>query len=187
MHLSTEVINARTPAIILVLLYLATASFLAASFAQLPDRLATHFDVLGRPDAWMQRRSYLGFIILLGMAFPLIPVLILFIVRFLPNPSINLPNREYWLAPEQRAATFSFLSRHSLWFGCIGISFVAAIHYLVYRANRQPIPQLSSSLLLSISACFIAALAVWIMALFRRFRFPQSELTSTDVNAPRPR
>src|SRR2546427_7634657 len=41
-----------------------------------------------------------------------------YVVRFLPVNSINIPNRNYWLAPERRVVTFDFLFRHLLWLAC---------------------------------------------------------------------
>src|SRR3954468_21478203 len=105
-----------TPALILGLLYLCFLGYLISSAPQLPDRVATHFGAGGEPDGWMSRSSHLLFMGVFGLAFPLFVVGLFFILRFLPDSGLNIPHRDYWLAPERRSETFAYLFRHSLWF-----------------------------------------------------------------------
>jgi len=47
--------TSRTPAIILALLLIALGAYLISSASQLPERVATHFDGVGRPNGWMSQ------------------------------------------------------------------------------------------------------------------------------------
>ncbi len=162
--------TSRTPALVLVLLYLCFLAYLALSSGQLPDRVATHFDVSGRPNGWMSRSSHLVFMLVLGFAFPLFVVAVHYAVRFMPGSVINIPRRDYWLAAERRAETFAYLFRHSLWFACIGVGFITGVHYLIVRANAQPPGHLSTPWLLGMVGCFLVALSTWAVVMFRHFR-----------------
>jgi serine/threonine-protein kinase len=162
--------TSRTPVAILSLLYLFFLGYLLFSSGQLPDLVATHFDGSGRPNGWMSRSSHLLFTLVLGLAFPLFVVAILFVVRFLPDSIINIPHRDYWLAAGRRADTFAYLFRHSLWFACIGVSFVTSVHYLIVQANAQRPAQLSAPWLLGMAGCFLVSLAFWGIFLILHFR-----------------
>jgi serine/threonine-protein kinase len=164
--------TARGPALILGLLYLCFLGYLAMSYGQLPDRVATHFDGSGRPNGWMSRSFHLWFTLVLGLAFPLIVTVILFLTRFLPDSLINIPRRDYWLSAERRTDTFAYLFRQSLWFACIGVCFVTAIHFLIVQANLNlhPPGYLSTPLLLGVVGGFLVALAAWAIAMIRYFR-----------------
>ena len=160
----------RVPAILLVLLYLAFVSYVAFSSGQLPARVATHFDMAGQPNGWMSRSSHLLFTLIFGFAFPTFVVGVMFLIRFLPSSLINIPRRDYWLAPERRTETLAYLARHSLWLACLGVFFVIAIHTLILRANSGAQPHLHPRPVLGLAGIFLAGIITWAVAMIRRFR-----------------
>ena len=160
----------RSPALVLGLLYLCFFSCLAASSSQLPERVAFHFDGTGQPDSWISRTGYLREAALFGLGFPLFVPLMFYVIRFLPNQSLNFPHRDYWLAPGRRAATMAYLLWHSLWFSCMALGFVIGLHALTLRANRLAPAQLSTPLVLALGGCFVAGTAVWVVGMLRYFR-----------------
>jgi hypothetical protein len=162
----------RTPATILGLFYACFLLCLAWSPAQLPERVATHFDGRGRPNGWMSRSSHLSFITVLGFAFPMSIVGISFALRFMPTSLINIPHREYWLASERRTQTLAYIFRHSLWFASLAIGFVIGINLLLIHSNNQFPVRLSTPLLLTLLGCFLAGVALWGISAFRYFRRP---------------
>ena len=157
------------PALILGLLYLCFFSYLLFSVSHLPDCVATHFNGSGQPNGWMNRPTYLLFTAVFGFAFPLFLVGICFIVRFLPVRYYNIPRRDYWLAPERRSETFSYLFRHSLWFACMAVCFVIGIHFLIIRANSLTPAHLSTPMILGLMGCFLTGIVVWVVSMFRYF------------------
>ncbi len=100
-----------TPAIVLVVLCLAFLGFLSWTSQQLPERVATHFGLHGEPNGWMQKPSAVMVMGGFGLGLPLLTVVLSFLVRFVPADLVNLPHREYWLAPERRDATYAFIAR----------------------------------------------------------------------------
>jgi serine/threonine-protein kinase len=155
-----------------LLSYLLYGAFVFATSLDLPDPVASHFNGAGRPDGWMSRARYLLFISLFGFCFPLVIAASTSITRLLPDRFINIPHRSHWLAPERRAATFDFLTRHSFAFGHVAIGFVGGVHWTVARANQHHPPRLEGFLLLPIVLLFLAATAFYIYRLVNHFRFP---------------
>jgi len=158
------------PTLILALLY---ASFLGCwvwAGSELPERVATHFNGSGEPNGWMSRSAHQVFMLAFGLAFPLFVVLLCYLTRFLPSGLVNIPRRDYWLAPERRQETSDYLVHHSFWFACMAICFVIGIQYSIVLANRLTPPHLSTPVLLSVVGSFLAGTAIWVAALFRHFR-----------------
>ncbi|MHC1768468.1 MAG: DUF1648 domain-containing protein [Verrucomicrobiia bacterium] len=83
-----------SPAILLCVLSLAFIALLDWSNRQLPERVATHFAFNGQPDRWSTRSSAVTLMAGFGLALPLLMVGFAFMSRFLPESSINIPNRE---------------------------------------------------------------------------------------------
>jgi uncharacterized membrane protein len=160
----------RIAAMVLGALYLGFLSYVAFSASELPARVATHFNASGQPDAWMSRSSHLLLTLVFGFAFPLLVVALMFVIRFLPPGLVNIPRRDYWLAAERRSETFAYLFRHSLWFACMNVCFIAGIHYLVVDANRVASPQLSRGGILGLGGAFLVGVAVWATIVIRHFR-----------------
>lgn len=102
-------------AFVLLLLYAFFLGYWAWSGTQLPDRLATHFNGSGEPNGWMSRSASQTFMLVFGFLFPLFIILVCSATRFLPVSLINIPNRQYWLAPERRIEASNYLFRQSLW------------------------------------------------------------------------
>jgi uncharacterized membrane protein len=148
-------------ATVLALAYLTLVVVLMSTANELPDRVATHFDFSGEPNDWMSRPSYLLVVISFGLLFPLALPAALTALHWLPTSFINVPNREYWLAPERLAETQSYLVRHALWLSSLEVGLVIALHLLTVDANRQNPPRLASGIWL-IVLLFLVGVGVWI-------------------------
>ena len=161
--------NARIPMLALAILYLLFFAVLVLTAGKLPDPVASHFDGRGVPDAWTSRGNYLTLLAAMAMFLPGIVVALCYVVRFLPVSMINLPHREYWLAPERRAATDLYLFRQSLWFACAAVLFLIAVHFTVIDANSKIPPRLSNPLLILSAGGFLVAVVAWIIKLLWPF------------------
>jgi ABC-type Fe3+ transport system permease subunit len=160
----------RAPILVLGLLYLCFFGCLAFSRSQLPSRVATHFNGSGQPDGWMSRDDHLRWMTLFGLGFPLlVPVLVSF-SRLLPDSLYNIPNREYWLGPERRTETHSYLLRHSLWFSSLALCFVIGINFSIIHANRLPQVYLPTLAVLALAGAFLVGTAVWAISLISHFK-----------------
>ena len=163
----------RSPAAILALLYVCFLKCWSWSALQLPERVASHFNGSGEPNGWMSRSANQMSMLVFGLVFPLFVVVLCSLMRFLPASLINLPDKDYWLAPERRGETFNYLVEHSLWFSCMAVCFVIGLQYSIVQANRQMPPHLSSALLLALAGLFLAGTGGWVVSLLRHFRQPR--------------
>lgn len=156
--------------VLLVLLYCCFLSFWAWSGTHLPERVATHFNFNGEPNGWMSRSANQVFMLIFGLSFPLFIVFICWATRFMPAAIINVPHREYWLAPERKRETSDYLLRLSLWFACLAVGFVTGIQYSILQANQQASPHLSPGVLWAVVGPFLAGTGIWALILVRHFR-----------------
>ncbi|MBW1758580.1 MAG: DUF1648 domain-containing protein [Deltaproteobacteria bacterium] len=71
-------------------------------WSQLPDTMASHFGLSGRADSYMSKEGFFLVVALVGggalAAVFASPIL----MRRLPPGLVNLPNRHYWLANDER-------------------------------------------------------------------------------------
>ncbi len=149
---------------------------LAAGVAQalwfapaLPDPLASHFDFSGDPDGYSSRSTFLIITILVPAALAALFVWIPSMVRRLPDKLINLPNKDYWLAPERREATLDRLKGWLTWFGAVTVAFLVATFHLALRANLLDPPQLPVGTVWSLLGAYLALIAVLTFVLAGRF------------------
>lgn len=162
--------NIRTPILLFACLYFALIAILLITRHQLPENVATHFNAAGHPDGWMSRSSHLLFFALFGFLFPGFVVGLCYVTRFFPPSMINLPNRDYWTAPERLPQTHNFVFRRSLWFACLAVAFVIGIHFSILEANSHPRPELSLPILLPIAGAFLLGVLIWSLTLILPFR-----------------
>ena len=162
----------RTGTAALLVLLAVLAAFVWRSSQALPPLVASHFAASGAANSYMSRSVYTIVSILLVVGAPLF-------VAFLPSlligkgeRKLNLPNRDYWLAPERREATLSFLRAHGKWFAAALAVFLTYAHWLVVQANALKPPVLAPSAILGGLAVFLAALTAWLVVLYVRFRKP---------------
>jgi len=153
---------------VFLLLCLGWVILLFSSTDALPKRMATHFGFTGQADGWMDRRTYLAFEFLflafLGGFFAGVGAL----VRSLPDWCINIPRKDYWLAPERRALTGRMLRNRMGWLLCLITLFFAGLHLLTVQANRAVPPQLSLGGLLMLTIAFLVGVMVWLALLLMR-------------------
>lgn len=154
---------------LIVLLALA-AAFILLSGQSLPPVVASHFAAGGRADGFMPRSAYLGLMLFITVAVPLLLAFTHGVVRFVPPQLVSLPNRDYWLAPERAAETFAYLRRHGMLMSALLAAFLCFVHWLVVRANALQPPRLPESWFIAGLVVFLLALAVWLGVLVAHFR-----------------
>jgi uncharacterized membrane protein len=156
-----------------VAIALAAIAQCAHDFPLLPDRLASHFNAAGTPNGWMSKTQFLWV-----YALVLIPALAIefWVSRKIASKSdaqLNLPHKEYWLAPKRRAATFAYFESFCAWYGCAFLFVVAFAMGLAMRANFDSPPMLPTApILMDIVGFFVFNIAAVILML-RRFSLPR--------------
>jgi uncharacterized membrane protein len=161
--------GARLPCTIFGALLACAGVLLLATAGGLPERIPTHFGAGGVPDAWMTRVGYTAFMLVFAVG---LPIVIVWAIGGLPRAfprQVNLPNRDHWLAPERREASLEFLGRHACWLGCMMVLMAVGVHVLLLRASASTPPRLEEGPFVAMLVAFLAALVVWIVAIYRRF------------------
>jgi len=154
---------------VLLLVLFVAAGFVWLTGGDLPPVVASQFGSGGAANGFMGKGTYTAFMLAVVVA---VPALIGFsgqLVRVLPLQLVNLPNKQYWLAPQRRAATLDSLSFLSVPFALALVVFLCFVHWLVVQANAvQPARLPEGSLFVGL-AVFGVATVLWLIVLFRRF------------------
>jgi Protein of unknown function (DUF1648) len=158
------------PLAVLALCYAVFFVYVAESFDELPQKVASHFDFYGRANGWMNRDACVHFTVGLGFFVPALIIGLMAGAGKIPVSFINLPHRDYWLAPERRKAALAVLFRSSLWFAALNVLFVTGLHGLIVQANRPDGGgHLSGYGLVIVVGAYLAATVLWVMLLMRKF------------------
>ncbi|MBI5890884.1 MAG: hypothetical protein HZB47_09430 [Nitrosomonadales bacterium] len=156
----------------LLLTLVFAVAFVLVTGRSLPPVVASHFIAGGAANGFVPRDTYMHLTVALLVALPLLISLLTSIGSMLPARFINLPNREYWLAPERQADTLAYLRKHSSRFSFFLAVFICFVHWLVVKANEQNPPLLPEPLLFSGMAAFLVGLVVWLGGFVVHFRRP---------------
>jgi hypothetical protein len=154
--------------LLLATLVLAIA-FVFVTGASLPLVVASHFMAGGAANGFMPRGIYLRFIVALLVGLPLLIALVSYVASLLPARYINLPQRDYWLAPERLSSTLAYLRQQGTRFGIILAIFLCYIHWLVVLANSHSPPRFPESLFFIGMAAFLLSLVIWLGLFLTRF------------------
>jgi len=148
---------------------LGVVAFQIAHYAPLlPDTVASHFGPGGVPDGWSSKSSFLTLYVII-LVITVGPFLGLpFLLRRLPNDLINLPKKDYWLAPERRDETLRTISTNLLWLGNATLMFLSHVMGVTLAANLTPEPHLGGTVLWALGI-YLAFVLVWTVTFVRRF------------------
>ena len=156
--------------LLLGLILLAAAADIAWFYPRLPERLATHFNGTGVADGYTGK---VGFVVAQGCTLAGLAALFVglaWIIPHMPVSLINLPHRDYWLAPPRRVATLETIHRFMLGLAVVTIGFLAGLLHLMLLANAHPPPRLGPGfgLLVAIQIASVLGLVVRLLWRFRK-------------------
>jgi len=136
---------------------------------RLPERLASHFDIAGNPDGWSSKGAFFA-IFAVGMlvvAFVFLGIALL--IPRLPHSLINLPRKDYWLAPERRRETWDFIARRLIEFTfAIQVFFVGILQLSIQANLTSEGPRLAAGFWILLGV-FLGFTAVWLVFFIGRF------------------
>jgi hypothetical protein len=147
--------------------------FVTMTSAGLPEFPAAHFGAGGTPNAFMTRKGYLAFMYVFVTVVPMFVSLLPALVGRRWPHALNIPNRDYWLAPERREDSLATVESRTRWLAGAMIVFTCFIHWLVVQANAampQRLDEAQFMVGLGIFALFIIG---WIGSFYTRFRRPR--------------
>ena len=155
-------------ALFLVILLAAVGQAIYA-FPQMPGRMASHFAASGTANGWMTKEQFFAVYAITFLPALFVEFLVGRKISKTPDARINLPNKEYWLAPERRAATFTYFESFFAWYGCALLGLLVIVFGLAMRANLSTQPQLPAGPTLTAIGAFGLFNVAAIVAMLRRF------------------
>src|SRR5260370_37720107 len=137
----------------LVALGAAQVSFYAPRIREL---LGSHFSRGGSVNGWQTKAAFFATELAMIILATVISFGIPRIIAAAPVALINLPHKEYWLAPERREDTLAYIRVWSAWFGCGLLAFLLFAMELVFRADLRTPSQFNN-------AAFVPALLAFVV------------------------
>jgi uncharacterized membrane protein len=130
--------HSRIPKLLFLVLTAYAAVHSPAYYRQLPEVVASHFDAHGVANGWQTKSAF--FAVFVGVT--VLAVVVGFgvprIIAVVPAQLINLPNKDYWLAPEHLAETLEFLNTYFAWFGCGVFLLIFLTFEYAIQSNLHP-------------------------------------------------
>jgi len=168
-------LNRRWPKGLYLLMAAAAGAYFRHYYPLLPNIMASHFDARGIPNGWSTKQAFFEIFAWMTVLAAVLVFGVPKIIAVTPRQLINLPNKEYWLGSEHRAATMEFLSGWFAWFGCaVYAVIVVAFDYAVQNTlhGHDGANPMRLWYMLALFGVFILT---WTIRLFGRFgRVPGS-------------
>lgn len=165
--------NKRTTAItVFVLLSVACVAHALWYYPRLPEQVAHHFGASGQPDAWGSKAQFLVvYLVTVGvMAATFLGFGLL--MPKIPNSAINLPNKNYWLAPERRQQTLDYVLPWFLWLGSLTMLLLLDIFQQSFQVHLGKATKLNHFWITM--GAYLAITTVWSIAIYRKFSKKES-------------
>jgi uncharacterized membrane protein len=149
-----------------------------SAWGDLPLRMESHFDAGGRPDGYMSRDAFFATLATLGGGTVLLLMLVPVLLRVVPSSAINLPHRDYWLAPERREPSIQRIAVCCGWFAVATAALFVMVVALTLRANVEHTG-------LDMTACrtglglYLASTVLLLVGVYRQFRRPSDWQATT--------
>jgi uncharacterized membrane protein len=131
--------------------------------------MATHFGASGSANGWQTKGQFffleivmLGVCLLIGFGVPAI-------IAAAPPSLVNLPNKDFWLAPVRRDHTIAVLRMQMAWFACGLLTFLIVVNQLVFNANQTVPRQLNGAQFTMALVAFLGFTALWTIRLISHF------------------
>ncbi len=162
------------PLLLSVGMVLALAVRVALVWSELPEPMASHFSGGGQPDAWMSKAGFFLAMALIGGGSVAAVFAAPILVRVTPKRLVNLPNRDYWLATdERRAIAIDRLAGVMGWMGAATTGLLVIATELAVQANLERTRFDDGTFLFFLGAYFVFVVAA-LAKMFRIFRIPKA-------------
>ena len=156
--------------VIAVIVAAAVAAIVTTGY--LPETVATKFLSDGRPVDTMSRAAYAW---LMGGLFVVLPPVVWLSLAWLPRrwpKLVNVPFRDYWLAPERRDATLERLAKLGAAAAVMTVAVLGVVHLEVLDAHRR-VPPSANPWMAALTFAIVVAILVSVAAVAIRFRPPK--------------
>ena len=158
-----------------VISFIANLLLMIVSIMILPEVVAIHFGLGGKPDSWAS--SYINAMIM-GVTHTVIFLIFFFssdIIHKVPAKYISLPNKDYWLNEENISNAAAIFSKEMYLFGVATFVFMFFIGLLTFQANLSTPVVLREDLLLWGMGIYLGFTIYWIISLILKFKIPKMQ------------
>ena len=139
-----------------------------------PAQMAAHFNAQGSPDRFAPKLQFFWAQIQTFLAVTGASVVLQVLTLLMPAEWINIPNRDYWLAPERRAETKDRIGSFGpLLFGIVLLAIQAGFELSVYASLSTPI-LFNAPLMIFIMIVTFVGIGLLLVRLALSFRIPPS-------------
>ena len=153
-------------------------------WAAAPERVFSHFDRGGVPDAVASRGEFFA-VQLLAILLVLFTTGILpSLLGRLPSAWINLPNKASWLGPEHRARTVSLLESQMAGFGCATLAVILLGFELAAGAEFRPDHHFAAEYFITAMLLYGLFVVFWLVRTMRAFLQVPADARGTGASPP---
>jgi len=136
----------------------------------LPSRTALHFNAHGLADRWGSRVEFIAInLLMVIVTYYAIEYGAKLVLKF-PKKLISLPNKDFWLSPEQRPMTEQKLTDSLRCFGVLNFLFQTILLGLVIAAHHMKPVQLNTPGMIVCTVGFFIATGIWCVWMYRSFK-----------------
>ena len=167
--------DSRLPKLIFVLLVLYATAHFSFVYPQLPNVVASHFNGRGAPNGWQTKQAFFQVLIIVSVVVVVLGFAIPKTIAALPIQLINLPNKNYWLAPERVAQTMAFLELTFAWFACALFLFNILVFDYAVQINLHPQHPPAPERFWYILVGFLVFTFAWTIRMLAKFLRPPQE------------
>lgn len=167
--------DSRWPKLIFVLLVLYAAVHFSFYYPQLPGAVASHFNRRGAANGWQTKTAFFSVFVGVSVLAAVVGFGIPRIITAVPAELINLPNKQYWLAPEHLADTQEFFRTYFAWFGCAVFLIAVLTFDYAIKHNLHPENPPDPSRMWYVLAVFLLFTLVWTIRMLAKFLRPPRE------------
>ncbi len=137
---------------------------------RLLDRVVSTYDAAGDPSGSMAKPLFFALHLLMVAVCVVVFAGLEVILRKAPPSLINIPNREYWLAPDRREATYGRLGESIRSYGTATLVFLIVLAELVIRQNLWPESSVPTIGLWIAASAFVVFTVAWVIRFLLMFR-----------------
>lgn len=152
--------------------------------SDLPPRLATHFDGSGKANGWMTRQQHGALMLIFGLAIPAFILGLIWLMRMLPSNLLNVPNPEYWRAPENYPKACAIMLTWAQWLALGELIWMTLLNRQIVLANHIKPPHLAAAETWILASGFILMIGASILWLMWRFRKTDESNSSRSAHQP---
>jgi len=158
-----------------LIFYILTGMDLLHYYGDLPDSIATHFNADGEATSWMTRdqfaKFHCGFVVFMSLIFPACG----WLLTLVPHKYVNVPNKEYWMAPERAKQTITGMRWDFAWMGIAVGSGIIYVDNMVMDAALRNEHGINSADVMPVVYGMAGVAGFFLLRMMLKFRLPRDK------------